>query len=234
MQHFCVGAELNLNHVLRTKGLIMKTRKIAVVVALACGMGLSAGGAAAGPADWAGPYIGGHAGYGLASGVEFDLGGGNTSSSFDMTGYMIGLQGGYNWAVGGVVVGVEADASYADIKGDASCPNPSFTCGAKMDQLITIRGRVGVPINMFLLYGALGFASGQVEAEVEPATGNDSTRATGFVVGLGGELAFNKNLSGRVELQYVDLGSNDYVITGGPFSMETKATALRVGANWRF
>jgi len=217
----------------------MNTRKIAVAVALACGVGLSGGAVAAGPGDWAGSYIGGHLGYGMDSGVVVDFGN-NPSGGFDMNGYTIGLQGGHNWAVGGMVVGVEADASYADIKGDALCPNTAWTCGAKLDQLITVRGRVGMPINNFLLYGTLGVASGQVEAVDGPTGGAeypDSKRNTGWVAGIGGEMAFNKNLSGRVELLYVDLGSNTYMIDpppGFPVSVETKLTTLRVGANWKF
>jgi outer membrane immunogenic protein len=217
----------------------MNTKKTVVAAVLACGVGMAVPGiaAAAGTGDWTGFYIGGHAGYGVDNGVTLAYTNGNSSGSFDMKGYTVGLQGGHNWAVGGVVVGVEADASYADINGDALCPNPSWICSAKMDQLITVRARVGMPVNNFLLYGTIGVASGEVRAMTSNAGVEypGSRRDTGWGGGLGGEMAFTKNLSGRVEVLYVNLGSNDYVVDGGNIvSVETKVTTLRVGANWRF
>lgn len=215
----------------------MDTKKIAIAVAFTCGMGLSANTLAAGANDWAGAYIGGHLGYGTNNGVELDYGN-NPSDSFDMKGYLIGLQGGYNWAIGPVVVGVEGSASYADVNGEAPCPNPTWICAATMDQLITVSGKVGMPINNFLLYGSLGLASGQVEAmTIDPAgvEYSDTARQTGWVLGLGGEMTFSKKLRGRAELMYIDLGEDDYLVDSGDFvSVETKVVGLRIGADWNF
>jgi len=217
----------------------MNTKKIISVIALASGVALSSGGAAAaGAGDWAGWYVGGNVGYGINNGVELEYGPGNSSSSFDMKGYMIGVQGGHNWAVGGMVVGVEADATYADIKGDAPCPNPTWSCESKLDQLYTIRARVGVPINNFLLYGTLGAASANVEVQTVSPGGieyPDSARQTGWVAGIGGDMAVNNNLSARIELLYADFGKDNYTVDFGDIvSVETKVTAVRAGVNWKF
>jgi len=219
----------------------MKTNRIVTAVALACTTGLlTAGANAAGPGDWAGGYVGGNVGYGQDSGVVVDFIPNNPSDSFDMKGYRVGIYGGYNWAAGPVVAGIEADATYADINGDARCPNPAWTCGATLDQLFTLRGRVGVPVGVVLLYGTLGIASGQVEAFDGPTGGTeykDRKRNSGWVAGLGGEMAFTRQLSGRFELLYTDLGDNKYTVDPPPgdiVSVETKVTALRAGIGYKF
>jgi len=182
--------------------------------------------------DWAGPYIGAHVGYGQDKSVTLDFAGGGSSDSFDMTGALGGIQGGYNWAVGKIVLGVEAAASAADISGDAACPNPAQSCKATMDQLYTIQGRVGLPLNNFLLYASAGNASAQIEAK--KAAFSDSAYQTGWLAGLGGAMAFTNHVNGFVELQYIDFGSNDYTLGGGTVSADNKFLTLNLGANWKF
>lgn len=186
--------------------------------------------------DWAGLYVGAHAGYGMDKDVSLDFPSGNSSGNFDMTGYVAGIQGGYNWAVSGLVMGVEADASAADVNGDTSCPSPGGTCKATMDQLYTLQGRIGIPMNKFLVYGSLGAASGQIEAKTERPAGtfSDSSHQTGWLVGLGGAMAFNEHWNGLVELQYLDFGSNNYTLGSSNVSVDSKFLTLKVGANWKF
>ncbi|HEY0722160.1 MAG TPA: outer membrane beta-barrel protein [Gammaproteobacteria bacterium] len=117
--------------------------------------------------DWAGPYIGAHLGSGQQNSTTVDFSGGGSSDSFDMTGLLGGVQAGYNWTAGGVVVGVEGTASAADISGDGNCPNTAYQCGAKMDELYTIQGRVGLPLDSVLLYASLGGASSHIKATRE-------------------------------------------------------------------
>jgi len=186
----------------------------------------------ASPADWAGPYIGLHAGYAQDNSVSLDFAGGGSSNSFDMTGALGGIQGGYNWAAGPTVLGIEGVASAADVNGDAACPNPAQTCKATMDQMYSIQGHVGFPINNFLLYASLGGASAQIEAK--RASFSDSAYQTGWLAGIGGAMAFSNHWTGLVELQYVDFGSNDYTLGGNNVSVDNKFATIKAGANWKF
>ncbi|HEY0722161.1 MAG TPA: outer membrane beta-barrel protein [Gammaproteobacteria bacterium] len=185
--------------------------------------------------DWMGPYIGAHASYLQDNNVKMDSGG-SSSNSFDMTGALGGVQGGYNWASGGMVLGIQASASVGDVNGDTECaPGAGVQCGAKMDQLYTITGKVGVPLNNFLLYASLGGASAQIEAKLSSGGVEitDSNYTTGWLAGLGGAMAFNNHWNGFVEVNYLDFGSNDY-ISGSGISIENKFYALNLGVNYKF
>ncbi|HEY0634702.1 MAG TPA: outer membrane beta-barrel protein [Gammaproteobacteria bacterium] len=206
----------------------------AIPLALITSLALPATASAA-SSDWAGPYIGAHLGSGQENSVNFDVAGGGTSESFDMTGILGGVQGGINWAAGGMVVGFEVSASAADVSGDGNCPNPAYQCGAKLDQLYTIQGKVGIPLNNVLLYASAGGASSHIEATVTgPERFSNSDNQTGWVAGLGGAMALANNWNGVIELQYLDFGSNDYSLGGTAVSMESNFVTLKVGVNYMF
>ena len=63
--------------------------------------------------NWTGFYVGGHVGYG--KGMKDWL---NSSFDYQVKGFLGGGQVGYNQQVGNVVFGIEADASWGNIKGD--------------------------------------------------------------------------------------------------------------------
>lgn len=76
--------------------------------------------------NWEGGYIGGFVGFGWASvdlGDEFDdefcFDEFDDDCGVDLSGWLIGLQGGYNWTLGnGFVLGVAGDIAWADLSGD--------------------------------------------------------------------------------------------------------------------
>ncbi len=185
--------------------------------------------------DWAGPYIGAHLGTGEDNSVKMDISGGGASDSFDMTGPLGGVQGGINWAAGGMVVGVGITAAAADISGDGNCPNPAYQCGAKMEHLYTLQGRIGIPLNNFLLYASAGGASSKIEATVKgPQNFSESDNQTGWLAGLGGAMAFSNHWNGMIELQYYDFGSNDYTLGGTGVSIDNQFVTLNLGVNYKF
>jgi outer membrane immunogenic protein len=156
--------------------------------------------------DWTGFYIG------LSAGGGFGLGGINNSVTsafcnidllgcdpnqassaavaavpfnFDTqpSGFIGGGQIGYNYQMGPVVWGVEADFSGADINGSASktvtatvvdtvtsttiVDTITGTGNQKLEWFGTLRGRVGVvPFTPLLVYATGGLASGHVSSEV--------------------------------------------------------------------
>lgn len=207
----------------------------AVPFALATALGMPFSAVAA-PSDWAGLYAGLNGGYAQDKNVTLDVMG-ISSNSFDMTGWVAGGQVGYNWATGKVVVGIQADASAADVSGSTLCAAGFIdTCKAKMDQLFKIQGRVGFPINNFLIYGALGAASAQIEATDSFVTGSlsETSYQTGWLAGIGGAMAFANHWNGFVEAQYLNFGTNDYNLGGTPVSVENKFVTLNVGVNYKF
>lgn len=165
--------------------------------------------------SWAGPYLGANLGYGWG---EVD------NSIAKPSGFLGGVQAGYNWQSGQFVFGIEGDiqGSGADDRFAAwKFSNPWFG---------TVRGRVGYAMNNVLLYGTGGLAFGELKAEAFGLTETHTT--TGWTVGAGAEVGFAPNWTAKVEYLYVDLSSNNFVLTGTSNSLNF--STIRVGVNYHF
>lgn len=167
-------------------------------------LALIAGTAACGagePANWSGLYFGGHAGY-----LEPDT----DTSPFDMSGFAGGVHLGYNAQSGIVVGGVEVDYTWTDV-GDTetiAVPIPA-SFKIEMDDIASVRGRLGIAHDNWLFYGTVGYAWSELVATASaPLFGVSSTEATdmnGIVGGGGVELWLAPAVSARVEGLYYDL-----------------------------
>jgi outer membrane immunogenic protein len=122
--------------------------------------------------NWSGFYLGAHGGWGFGDGAFDD-------------GAVVGGQVGINWQWGTFVVGVEGDASWADL-GEA-------------DMLASIRARAGLPLDQFLLYvtAGAGFADD-----------------LGWVAGGGVEFALTDAVSLGVEYLHYDADDSVGVVRG--------------------
>jgi outer membrane immunogenic protein len=129
--------------------------------------------------NWTGLYVGGHAGYawGRSDGnLTFDLGAGPLAGIFDPShrtidanGWLAGGQIGFNYQVDSLVFGLEADASWTNLKGSGSFNTAdgfmNWAIQNRLDWFGTVRGRVGFAVNNILLYGTAGVAYGQTSAD---------------------------------------------------------------------
>ncbi|CDX21605.1 31 kDa outer-membrane immunogenic protein [Mesorhizobium sp. ORS 3324] len=183
--------------------------------------------------DWTGAYIGVNAGGGWGtfkhttntSPIEIDV---------SASGFLGGIQAGYNWQSGQVVYGVETDFQAADIKGDLSFPITILQ--TKVDRFGTLRGRIGfTPADRFMVYGTGGLAYGHFKTEINNGAINGSKTKAGWTVGAGAEYAINANWTIKSEYLYTDLGKSD-VITFGPNTLTDKIAfhTVRVGLNYKF
>jgi outer membrane immunogenic protein len=170
---------------------------------------------------WTGWYVGGNAGYGWGTAdnnISFAQPGisPNPPATFGAQNFVKshgaigGAQVGYNWQIGRYLLGLEADIQAAGQKGTSTfngsifslptiAPNPAT--GTDIDKLNwfgTVRGRLGLTFDHWLVYGTGGLAYGSVElmGSVQPATAqiphpnapivwNHSTVKVGWVVGGG-------------------------------------------------
>jgi outer membrane immunogenic protein len=165
--------------------------------------------------SWAGPYLGGNIGYGWGS---IDNNGAKAS------GFVGGVQAGYNWQNGPLVFGLEADIQ-ASGANDTFAPwkfsNPWFG---------TVRGRVGYAVSNVLFYGTGGLAFGELRGQTFGVTETHTT--AGWTVGGGAEFGFAPNWTAKIEYLYVDLSSSRFVITGVPNGYQFGLA--RIGVNYRF
>lgn len=241
--------------------------------------------------NWSGLYVGAHVGYGWAD-FEFrnpsatanvpglTPPGGLTAGlplfrTFEGESVLGGGQIGINAQWGNLVVGVEGDVSWTDISGSVrSTSGPSTILGfgpvttaegasADLDFLATVRGRLGVAFNNFLVYGTGGVAIGRVESagDVTAFLGPDfATLAArgrethvGWTAGAGVEALLAPNLSAKVEYLYADLGWERHrspgLVTASPAAaalippgssvdasgeFRIEVQSIKVGLNYRF
>ncbi|AUC93613.1 MULTISPECIES: outer membrane protein [Bradyrhizobium] len=208
--------------------------------------------------SWTGFYIGAQAGYGLSDYRStfsgFDAGDTPPPQSPHGDGFVGGGEVGYNFQSGKFVVGVEADISYADMRGRAtgvSAFGIVQTVEQKIDWLGTVRGRLGVvPVERLLLFATGGVAFGGTGlsgsdnpgvncAVTSCGAGSTSSTNTGWTAGGGIEYAWSNQLSLKAEYLHVDLGSNSLTypvtlaVSQSTTRAEYRADIVRFGINWK-
>ena len=190
---------------------------------------------------WTGAYVGLNVGYAFSDSKDSTFigspgylglaGAGAVPSrySFDQNGFFAGGQLGYNYQIGSIVVGIEADLQYTAIKDSQTATGsaiPGLVAGRstlELSYLGTVRGRLGfTPADRLLVYLTGGLAYGEIELNgsltagalpggLAPASGavwsgNRSQTRVGYALGAGTEYAFTNNLTAKLEGLYYDLG----------------------------
>jgi len=197
--------------------------------------------------NWAGLYVGVNGGYGwgvldpltLVSN-RFDR------NSFNINGGMAGGTVGAQIQQGYVVLGLEGDLDWANIKGNG-VSNPAIAgigqgitlnIASNISAVGTARARVGVAMNNWLFYGTGGAAfikssaNGTSIAGVPCGTLGVLTNCAasawrpGIAAGLGAEWGFAQNWSAKLEYLYI-------ASVGSGVSTDHLNT-IRGGINYRF
>ncbi|WFU73735.1 outer membrane protein [Bradyrhizobium sp. CB2312] len=165
--------------------------------------------------SWAGPYLGGNIGYEWGS-VD--------NNPAKPSGFVGGVQAGYNFQNGPWVFGVEGDIQAAGAD-DTFAPwkfsNPWFG---------TLRGRAGYAFSNVLFYGTAGLAFGELRAQTFGWT--ESHTSAGWTIGAGAEVGLAPNWSAKLEYLYINLSTSQFAITG--VSNGYSASVVRAGVNYHF
>jgi outer membrane immunogenic protein len=149
-----------------------------------------------------------------------------------------------------VVVGIEGDAEWANIRGGTvSYPNtdipfllPADTYETQAHFEASVRGRLGYAFQNWLFYATGGLAWANIKEIYNSAflltSETFSNTQTGWTVGAGIEYAFAPNWVGRIEYRYADFGTltNLPVITFSGFTESHKITenTVRAGIAYKF
>lgn len=163
-----------------------------------------------GPQQWSGLYVGGHIGAGWSEGVYSEEGD-DKVTNFDFDATLIGAHIGYNTQFRSLVVGIEGDYTAALDMEDRGPPfgGPNaFFREVRIDDIATLRGRLGYAHGGWLLYGTGGIA--WVSMDFLGTQGSPKkTREdeTTWVAGGGVEYSPVKNLFFRTE--YLHIGLDD-------------------------
>ena len=178
------------------------------------------------PFDWTGFYFGVNGGYGWGRSSWSDPAFGADSGSFNTSGGLLGGQLGYNWQTGFIVLGIETDADWSNIKGSTAglggvcAADGAGLCQTQQDWFGTTRGRIGYAFGRFMPYVTGGAAYGDIKAS--ESTGNATQTRFGWSVGGGVEYSLNRNWSAKAEYLHLDLG------TASLFSAASGASTLSV------
>jgi outer membrane immunogenic protein len=165
--------------------------------------------------SWARPYLGVNLGYAWGS---------VANNPTKPSGFVGGVQAGYNWQNGAFVFGLEGDIQATGAE-ETFAPwkfsNPWFG---------TVRGRAGFAFNNILFFGTGGLAFGELRATTFGLS--ESHTNAGWTLGAGAEMGFAPNWSAKVEYLYVDLANSNFVITGA--SNGYRFGLIRAGVNYHF
>jgi outer membrane immunogenic protein len=180
---------------------------------------------------WAGFYVGGHLGFSMMN-HDVTLTPGPSQFSINSSSLSGGLMAGLNASVTqNVILGAEADVTLMNNTSSRIINAGRYFGDA--DVMGTLRGRLGMTFDQFMVYGTAGMALAGVD--MGGPFGRAGKSRLGFTIGAGIEANLTRNVFARVEYLFTGFGSDSYGIganqaLGGSTNMHT----VRGGVGFRF
>ncbi len=172
---------------------------------------------------WTGPYAGVTVGYGFSGNTDIDTFGNEIGTD----GFAAGVFGGYNYQVGNIVAGAEADIGYSWEDGS----NAGFSSDSGLEG--SLRARLGYVVSpAILLYATAGGAA--KDLEISGGGVSDSNTMLGWTAGAGADIMMTENVFGRVEYRYTDFGSDTFNTIGGPAEVSDTSNRITFGVGMKF
>jgi outer membrane immunogenic protein len=175
--------------------------------------------------SWTGFYVGINGGGGFG---RSDFAAPFPSGSFNTSGGLVGGTLGYNYQMDNVVLGIEGDIDWSNIRGSAACAGT--ICETRNDWLGTARGRLGYTFGNFMPYVTGGLAVGDIKNSIA-GVGNATETKAGWTAGGGVEAHVSGPWSVKAEYLFVDLGRGAAVL-GSDAKFQTHI--VRAGLNYKF
>ncbi len=205
---------------------------------------------AANPFSWTGFYVGGQLGW---AGSHLSVSGENEGTAFNgsqsLNSYLLGGFAGYDYQIGSLVVGIEADANArtSSKTGEASFNwyYGPVTWKSESTWDASLRLRLGLlATNQTLIYATGGFAWANYKFRLNDAEGllTENKTRTGWTIGAGLQQALTKNVSLRGEYRYTDYGSKSGTYDNGkgvgsnidPYKSKLNDNRATVGLAYKF
>jgi outer membrane immunogenic protein len=202
----------------------------------------------AAPPIWTGFYVGGNVG-----GAWDPTGGNNTNCAAlgdcttahtTITGVAGGLQAGYNYQIGVIVIGAEGTFSGSSLRGSYLAADGINTLTTSVDYFGTVTGKFGVTFGSLLLYGKGGAAWTHTKQSdfnaAESLTFTTNYWQSGWTVGGGAEYAFSPNWSVRVEYALINTPNQPTTFSNAPTGvsftalMHQQINQITAGVDYRF
>ncbi|MDQ8758155.1 outer membrane beta-barrel protein [Sphingosinicella sp. LHD-64] len=195
-------------------------------------------------------YVGIHGGRGSDSSDWAGTPNGNPAPGFstanvadiDASGWLLGGTVGGRWQTGYLVLGLEGEASWANLEDSAA--NTAFagrTNTTEIDWIGTVTAQFGIQTGKVhgYLEAGLGFTGSDysvadADGVAPDLTGGISDTRSGPVFGAGFEYLVSSGFSLRGEYNYMNFGSNDYTFGGDTWEIDQTLHVFRLAALYRF
>lgn len=207
------------------------------------GLGLAA---TAQAGEWTGPYVGLEGGYGWGQSTG-GLRVGGFAIPYDVRpdGVIGGAHLGYDYQWGHLVLGVVGDAEGADISGRDITTAAQFQTKLLNEFDASIRGKVGLAFDRFMVYGTGGVAFGSVKTQYSCPTCNNAPgpydtindMRVGWTAGAGAAYEIDPRWSAAVEYRYTDLGRQrfaDPITTASDSGNKFTFSAVQLAVSYHF
>lgn len=179
-------------------------------------------------ARWSGAYLG--LNYGYATG-QSAVTGDSGLFSLDQSGGVGGVYGGYNWQLGNIVLGLEAELGTGNY--DGTTGSGAGLVSSQMNTLAGVRARAGVLLSpAFLVYATGGFAWADMDF-----TANNITQTnwiSGYQIGAGTELNVAGPWTLRLEYIYTGLDTQTFSQGGVTNTYDPDFHTIRAGLSFKF
>jgi outer membrane immunogenic protein len=168
------------------------------------------------PADWSGFYFGLHSGYQWSS-IDVSFPDFGTRADVDHDSFLVGGHIGIQHQFGAVVLGVEGnlDSTFRNNPGSTPCPAAGLTCTSRVNDILSVGGRIGWAAGHWMPYVTGGYASAGVPfraAATAPfpflATEDGYTRNHGWYIGGGFEWQVSPGWTAGLEYRHYDFGAD--------------------------
>jgi outer membrane immunogenic protein len=191
--------------------------------------------------SWTGCFLGGNVGGIRAHKTWTDAVTNQQVADYNIDGWLGGAQVGCDYQTPShFVIGLQGDYDGTTARGSGSNPTTNTNHNTTITSLASVTGRLGYSIGQFLGYARGG---GAWEHDGYSTAGVIDTQAsqtrTGWTAGLGVEYAFTRYLSGFVEYDHYDFGTNTVpfmtrIGTTFHFTISESKNVFKAGLNLRF
>ncbi|MGE3702263.1 MAG: outer membrane protein [Hyphomicrobiaceae bacterium] len=200
------------------------------------------------PTNWSGFYFGVQSGYQWSDVDTHFIAPPNDFSVNHDSGF-VGAHMGVQHQFGLVVLGVEGNwlSTLRDDPGETTCPNPAATCTQRLNDILSVGGRLGWAAGHWMPYVTGGYASGRFAYKAyTTATGvtidDAGTRHSGWYLGGGFEWQVSPGWTAGLEYRHYEFGDAGTTpstpagvpILGDTYSADASVDTITARVSWRW